>query len=290
MWSYVQNQRQMGPFAEPETLRLIQAGVITKATLVWAHGMANWLPAERTELGRHFVRPQPPVASGNTQFFIAKAGNRTGPFTTEQVRQMLTSGAVSGQDLAWKTGSSGWQPLAALTGSAQPVPVAPPILQSHAGQAPASLGAALNPARPVGGWLLFFCVVITILGPLFSLFSMVSAWVHAYAAFDSLPALRTALLVEDLGLLLVAVYGPYVGIELWARNPYGKKLAKQYLRARLAVGVGVEIVALLVMGSHATSAVLAAAFASCLREGVFFAVWWTYFKKSTRVNSAYPGQ
>jgi hypothetical protein len=46
--------------------------------------------------------------------FIARQGQREGPFTEEQVRAMLADGRLQPSDLAWRAGRSDWTPLSNL--------------------------------------------------------------------------------------------------------------------------------------------------------------------------------
>ena len=56
------NNQQAGPFPMDELQRRAQAGELTRATLVWAQGMAKWTPAgEVAELAPLFAHLPPPL-------------------------------------------------------------------------------------------------------------------------------------------------------------------------------------------------------------------------------------
>jgi TM2 domain-containing membrane protein YozV len=61
--------------------------------------------------------------------FIAKSGQRTGPFTIEQVADLIRKGEYSMGDLAWREGMAQWTPIHQITDLAAavlpPIPVAP---------------------------------------------------------------------------------------------------------------------------------------------------------------------
>lgn len=57
-FAYINNQQQ-GPFNVEQISQLIMQNIITRETLVWKEGMANWDKAENTELGQFFA-PTPP--------------------------------------------------------------------------------------------------------------------------------------------------------------------------------------------------------------------------------------
>ena len=54
--------------------------------------------------------------------------------------------------------------------------------------------------RGIGGWLLFFCISLTILGPLWSIIQINNAWMNAQRALDRFPAAKTAVFFRDRGL------------------------------------------------------------------------------------------
>ncbi len=56
------NNQQTGPFGLDELQRQVQGGQLTRATLVWTQGMANWTPAgEVAELNALFANLPPPL-------------------------------------------------------------------------------------------------------------------------------------------------------------------------------------------------------------------------------------
>jgi hypothetical protein len=56
------NNQQAGPFPMDELQRQAQSGQLTPSTLVWAQGMANWIPAgEVAELNALFASAPPPL-------------------------------------------------------------------------------------------------------------------------------------------------------------------------------------------------------------------------------------
>lgn len=62
------------------------------------------------------------------QIYLARNNEQAGPYTLEQVNQMLANGQVVLADLAWHEGMTQWQPLGELTGgelSYQPQNAAP---------------------------------------------------------------------------------------------------------------------------------------------------------------------
>ncbi len=154
-------------------------------------------------------------------------------------------------------------------------------------------GKVQNGPKGVGGWLFFFCVGLTIFGPLLSLFEMNFNWEAAKPAFHQFPSAKMAVEVENAGWVAVLIYGFVVGCKIWSGSPFGRKIAKQYLLIRLIVGTGIELIAILIMGnlpSDMHSTVLSYVMRSVFGEGVFFLIWWFYFKKSKRVRNTYGNE
>jgi uncharacterized RDD family membrane protein YckC len=56
------------------------------------------------------------------QIHVAKAGQQSGPYTVEQVRDMVRSGLVSAADLGWHEGMAEWAPLHTIAGLGVPPP------------------------------------------------------------------------------------------------------------------------------------------------------------------------
>jgi uncharacterized RDD family membrane protein YckC len=61
---YLSGGQQVGPVAETEFERLIQAGQITPDMMVWAEGMANWQPLREVQLGNVSAPIQTSQVSG----------------------------------------------------------------------------------------------------------------------------------------------------------------------------------------------------------------------------------
>lgn len=66
MWYYTLNNQQVGPVEEEEIKKLVEAGTVTNATLVWTSGMANWATIGKTPLASYLgdVPPAPEAPAG----------------------------------------------------------------------------------------------------------------------------------------------------------------------------------------------------------------------------------
>jgi uncharacterized RDD family membrane protein YckC len=64
------------------------------------------------------------------EWYVAKEGNRAGPFTAVRIRQMIAGGTLKPDHLVWKQGMAGWLPASSVKGL---------------------FGAAVPPGPPPGG-------------------------------------------------------------------------------------------------------------------------------------------
>lgn len=256
-WYYSRAGQSKGPVEDPEFDRLVATGEIAPLDLVWRDGMPGWLPLAE-------VRPAPVAAASEpAATAVCQACQRT--FPADLV--VPVAGALVCADCK----SRQLQKLRE-TGTGIPAP-----------------GVTEGP-RGVGGWLLFFCIGLTILGPLASIASMFGQWNAAAPAFDRMPGLRTVMLVESVGMSILVLVVFVVGILIWSGRPDGRTLARKLLIGRVVWVVLVEGVALFLL-RDASSAAFAGAIGAVtgvlFRELIYFAVWWRYFKKSVRVANTY---
>src|SRR5262245_53449778 len=73
------------------------------------------------------------------QYYLSKNGQQSGPFTQQQIDQMLQSGMFTGTELYRRDDSPDWKPIAQLPGFKPPVP--PPVPQFAGTPAPAPASA-----------------------------------------------------------------------------------------------------------------------------------------------------
>jgi len=119
---------------------------------------------------------------------------------------------------------------------------------------------------------------------------MMSDWEQSQFAFSQYPALKSVVMFENLGSVLLLVYGFVVGCAVWSGSKDGRKLAKQYLLVRLIGFIGIEAIALMMMSSLPSEMLKAGAasmLGAVIGQSAFSLVWWFYFKKSKRVKNTY---
>lgn len=93
-------------------------------------GMANMMGNAMQGINQQ----QPPQPPTSVQYHIAVNGQQAGPYTLEQIKQMIVAGSVNTSTYAWKPGMPAWDTvgnvpeLAALLGAVPPpMPPVPPV-------------------------------------------------------------------------------------------------------------------------------------------------------------------
>lgn len=144
--------------------------------------------------------------------------------------------------------------------------------------------------KGVGGWLLFFCFALTILGPPRTIENLGRMWDNLKPG-SVFPVVRQLAMIETVATLLITVYGIVVGILIWRGSARGRTLARQYLLIRAASSVLLSL--LTVMWAYNTFAIrtakavaVATVPESALEVGICL-IWWTYFTYSKRVRNTY---
>jgi hypothetical protein len=124
----------------------------------------------------------------------------------------------------------------------------------------------------VDGWLLFFCIGLTIFSPLTILMRTSTGW-HFFSRY----------LVDDLRVL----YGMVVGAALWLARPISLMLLRIYFIIAAGVAVlGVLNVVATALRMH-ESLFLLPGFTGALEYSGIIVLWFAYFRKSVRVRNTY---
>jgi hypothetical protein len=128
------NQQQAGPFAKEALSKLVEGGQLTRDTLVWKQGMANWQAAgEIGDLDALFPQAPPPMPGADASYFLSINGKQAGPFAVDVLEKQVQTGHLTADTLVWKQGMAKWQPAgeldelnALLANLPPPLPPQPP--------------------------------------------------------------------------------------------------------------------------------------------------------------------
>jgi len=163
-------------------------------------------------------------------------------------------------------------PICGREASIQIHPPAPLPAVSHPRSAAVTLPVIVGPSG-VGGWLLFFCIGLTIFAPLTILMQ---------AAAGS--RFSTAYMFYDVRVL----YGMVVGATLWLKQPISLMLLRVYfIIAGAAAGLGALSVVAAAIGTHASLFLLVPRFTGAFVPVGITVLWFAYFRKSARVRNTY---
>lgn len=100
---------QQGPMTLEQFAADIQAGRITRETLVWTPGQGDWIAAgDHPVLGQQFVVTTPPPPPPPAEFYYEQGGQSVGPLTLAALTDLIRKGTVTGQTLVWKQGGAAW--------------------------------------------------------------------------------------------------------------------------------------------------------------------------------------
>jgi hypothetical protein len=149
-------------------------------------------------------------------------------------------------------------------------------------------GQAALPHRGVGGWLLLFCIALTMFSPLITFSSF--AWDYgAYSKyFGQFPGLLAITVIDTVLSLALMTFSVYAGIRLWRVRPGAVRLAKRYLLCFLVYRLFAAILPFMAgLPSAANDAMIEQSTMDIFRAVIFFAVWYSYLIKSQRIRATY---
>jgi len=141
----------------------------------------------------------------------------------------------------------------------------------------------------VGGWLLFFCISLTILSPLFTILALAYGFIDlAQLHFNDYPVLYIFVIIDSLLSLGLTAFSVYAVINLWQMRQNSVRLAKIYLWAFLAYSVLVNFISLFVsmLYESGESAFTEVVF-DLIRSAIYFGIWYSYLYNSRRVMATY---
>jgi biopolymer transport protein ExbD len=142
-------------------------------------------------------------------------------------------------------------------------------------------------SKKVGGWLLFFCLTLTIFYPLFAFWGIILPSIRILESLQNDPELYIPILADAISVVALAVLSVCSGIRLWCIRPFSIAAAKTCLICILAYHV------ILVISAYMGEKESYAAFHT---QSVFFLaingfayplIWYVYLLISKRVKETY---
>lgn len=136
--------------------------------------------------------------------------------------------------------------------------------------------------KGVRGWLLLFCIGLTILAPIRAMVETSSSYKMFSDYFGRVPNLQAFWITLTLLNVGLTIYGVVVGVNLWRVRSGAVRDAKRFLWCLLAFSAGALFLPILF-------GVPVASIAYVKPAGILaFFVWFFYLKKSKRVKATYP--
>jgi hypothetical protein len=123
------NGEQLGAFTIDQVNAAVAAGRFAASDLAWMEGWSGWQPLS-TAPGFQPFAPVPPAVQKNPDIHVAHNGQKSGPFTIDQVNAEFAAGRLTATDLVWVDGWPDWKPLSKLPGLRASGP--PPAIPNQA--------------------------------------------------------------------------------------------------------------------------------------------------------------
>lgn len=138
----------------------------------------------------------------------------------------------------------------------------------------------------VGGWLLVFCLILTVVYPTTSLYRIFS---HSIPTAFAAHALSRILLLTVYSVLFgaVAVFSFITGLRLWLVKPNAVDLARRYLLTYLIANVPYFLFWILVIRPTKQVAFAEMGWYHVVGPVASVALWYTYLEHSKRVRNTY---
>ncbi|MDX2042845.1 MAG: DUF2569 family protein [Acidobacteriota bacterium] len=137
--------------------------------------------------------------------------------------------------------------------------------------------------KGVKGWLLVFCIILTVISPVITIFGVVVGWRAASPLFDKVPGLDGLILLDSLLNLGIAGLAIFVGVRLWSVKPSADKTAKSFL---VALPIIRAVMFMIVLFSDVRGLGFAA-FMALFQASVFAMIWHAYLDRSKRVQATF---
>lgn len=142
--------------------------------------------------------------------------------------------------------------------------------------------------KGVRGWLLLFCLNLTILDPSAVLFNLFVVSNLAKPYFSQHPGFFRLVLVNGVVGIALAVFSLYAGVSLWKRLPGAPAAAKKYLAAISAFSIAAPFLPSLFGSEDVPNR--ETFYLNCLNSLftlIYATAWYLYLKRSRRVRETY---
>ncbi|MCJ8276643.1 MAG: DUF4339 domain-containing protein, partial [Bdellovibrionales bacterium] len=140
-WYLSKDGKAQGPLDEAAILQKISSGEVNHLDLVFQAGSSEWLPLSEVEVFNEAlkkeeeVRAKAKAAEAEAEWIVLKKikgekgskYNQLGPFSKDQVLDLIERGEVKFKDFIWKQGYDSWVTIAQVEEFSEPLPSTPQV-------------------------------------------------------------------------------------------------------------------------------------------------------------------
>jgi hypothetical protein len=141
----------------------------------------------------------------------------------------------------------------------------------------------------IAGWLLLFCVILTVVNPLASAYEVATVVMPTFFA-THVEGVAWLLAIQALLIGGLAIFSVVAGLRLWLIKAGAVATARRFLWSYLLLSIAYFVLWIVVVRSNSTLNLAAIGFAFVARPIGFFAVWFSYLDHSKRVRETYSAE
>lgn len=141
--------------------------------------------------------------------------------------------------------------------------------------------------KGVGGWLLFFCISLTILSPILTLYNFASGYNDIKELIKYLPSIYNVFIIDIIVGSIVIAFSIYAGISLWTVKKNAVRIAKLYLITFISYSFLELIMYLSVFPGKVINIVMGDFIKEIIKSLIYFTIWYLYLIKSKRVRNTF---
>ncbi|MCS6824485.1 MAG: DUF2569 family protein [Cytophagaceae bacterium] len=142
--------------------------------------------------------------------------------------------------------------------------------------------------RGVKGWLLFFCIILTILTPLMFFINTIFNVRILQIMFENENNINNFLLVVTLLNFLLVILSMRAGLFLWVKHPRAVKVAKNFLYFVLGLSIiSLALPFLLGLKKEVSTTLFIFELLDLVGTIIFVSIWYAYLALSKRVKYTY---
>jgi hypothetical protein len=149
------------------------------------------------------------------------------------------------------------------------------------------VGPTIPPA--IAGWLLLFCLILTVVNPLASVYQLATVVVPTFLA-THVAKVAWLLAVQALLIAGLAIFSVVAGVRLWLIKAGAVATARRFLWAYLLLSIAYFFLWIIVVRPSSTLNLAAIGFGFVVRPIGFFALWLSYLEHSKRVRETYSAE